>query len=176
MRMKSEKKKKKDKHKNKDKEKSKDREERKKHKKDKDRQKDKDRSANEMSFATRHDPIRITIPKDKLNLPSVDQVVYKTGGPMDMVQHADIMSQQPNPSGVKLKIPKERIKMETPEVQHQAALKLKIPKDCIETYNSNQATSAHSSRKKDKNRDREKDKSSKNTASINASNMNKVSL
>lgn len=65
---KSEKKKKKEKHKNKDKEKSKDREERKKHKKDKDRHKEKDKERDNTDELVGHEPLKITIPKQKIGL------------------------------------------------------------------------------------------------------------
>lgn len=107
---KSEKKKKKDKHKHKDKTK----EERKKHKKDKERLKD--RQVIEMNPAQTI-PIKITIPKDKIDMP-------------------------PEPS-IKIKIPKEKIKslprndsgvIEQRPVQ---GLKIKISKEAVDNYTEN---------------------------------------
>lgn len=106
---KSEKKKKKDKHKHKDKTK----EERKKHKKDKERSKD--RQAIEMNPA-QPVPIKITIPKDKIDMPV-------------------------EPS-IKIKIPKEKIKslprdsgnLDQRPVQ---GLKIKIPKEAVDNYTEN---------------------------------------
>lgn len=153
-RIKTEKKKKKDKHKHKDKDKTKDREERKKHKKDKDRQKDRERST-ELPPADGHNPLKITIPRDKL---ISSQDVTQPGG------------------GFKITIPRDRIKPEPlPQQQQQqppASLKIKISKDLIENYASGQPhnpaetnsnSHSHSSKKKDKDRDREKSKSSKHS-------------
>lgn len=164
-RIKTEKKKKKDKHKHKDKdkEKSKDREERKKHKKDKDRQKDRERSATDVPpAADGHNPLKITIPRDKL-----------------------IPSQETTPVGFKITIPKDRIKSEpqtTPPPP--ASLKIKISKDLIENYASGQAhnppeansnSHSHSSKKKDKDRDREKSKSVKHSTDFTKQNGNNSS-
>lgn len=198
-RIKTEKKKKKDKHKHKEKDKSKDkdREERKKHKKDKDRHRDKSdqgtaSDASLVSPPAAPGPIKIKLPKDKLNLPSL-------GGSTD-----------PEP-GLKIKIPKDRLSGSAsslgggnPPPSNQPAavpLKLKISKDKIEHYNiSSEGTSSNaasgsynngssaasssssaagpsgsshgshshgssSSKKKDRDKDREKSKSSKSGSS-----------
>lgn len=155
-RSKSEKKKKKEKHKNKDKEKSKDKEERKKHKKDKDRHKDKFKDKDKSQHGNRssdepsvHNPIRITIPKEKLNLSQTDASI-KSG--YDNLQ----MPQPPHqvPAAIKMKITKDRIK---PDIQDAAighnanelhststasasastSLKIKIPKVCAKYYYRN---------------------------------------
>lgn len=117
VRIKSEKKKKKDKHKHKEKDKSKDKEERKKHKKDKDRHRDKD-SSRDKPPTDIHNPIKITIPKDKLNLPSLE-------------------SNQSQATGFKITIPKDRIKTDVPPPPPPTSLKIKISKDMIESYNPN---------------------------------------
>lgn len=116
LKIKSEKKKKKEKHKHKekDKDKTKDREERKKHKKDKDRHKERsnDMAVTATQTADGHNPIKITIPRDKLNLPA-------TGAAIDMP-----------PSNLRITIPKDRIKTPPPT----ASLKIKISKDMLESY------------------------------------------
>lgn len=201
-RIKTEKKKKKDKHKHKEKDKSKDkdREERKKHKKDKDRHRDKSDqgTASDASLvsppAAPPGPIKIKLPKDKLNLPSL-------GGTTD-----------PEP-GLKIKIPKDRLSgsasslnPQPPTTQPAAVpLKLKISKDKIEHYNissegsnaasggynngsgaapaagpsgsshgshSHSSSSGSSSKKKDRDKDREKSKSSKSGSSGDYSKQN----
>lgn len=100
---KSEKKKKKEKHKHKDKEKSK---EKHKHKhKDKDKEKHrekKDKEKSEETAATA--PIRITIPKDKLNLSTEASPTVVGGGP------SSDKNISPQSTGLKIKIPKERLK------------------------------------------------------------------
>lgn len=201
-RIKTEKKKKKDKHKHKEKDKSKDkdREERKKHKKDKDRHRDKSdqgtgSDASLVSPPAAPGPIKIKLPKDKLNLPSL-------GG-----------TTEPEP-GLKIKIPKDRLSGSGsslggggPQPSSQPAavpLKLKISKDKIEHYNissegtsggasggynngsgaapgaAGPSTSSHghshsssgSSKKKDRDKDREKSKSSKSGSSGDYSKQN----
>lgn len=203
-RIKTEKKKKKDKHKHKEKDKSKDkdREERKKHKKDKDRHRDKSdqgtgSDASLVSPPAAPGPIKIKLPKDKLNLPSL-------GGTTD-----------PEP-GLKIKIPKDRLSgsgsslggggggSQPPSQPAAVPLKLKISKDKIEHYNissegtsggasggynngsgaapgaAGPSTSSHghshssggSSKKKDRDKDREKSKSSKSGSSGDYSKQN----
>lgn len=175
IRAKSEKKKKKEKHKNKDKEKSKDKEERKKHKKDKDRRKDKDRSHHSSHSDDAsgpppiQNPIRITIPKEKLNMSSQSEYGVQDNGVVEPHQ------------GVRLKIQKERIKepsegerdgniggngnstfstsMPTPAT---TSLKIKISKDMLENPGHGISTdSGHSSSHKKKDRHREKEKANK---------------
>ncbi|XP_074107275.1 uncharacterized protein LOC141532717 [Cotesia typhae] len=121
---KSEKKKKKEKHKHKDKdkdkEKSKDKHKHKHKDKDKHRDKEKDKEKEKskdggVDKRDKHDdsvtaPIRITIPKDKLNL----------------VDTPDGKKKSPS-AGIKIKIPKERLKnKEAPAAGHQGPLKIKI--------------------------------------------------
>ncbi|XP_011161235.2 cyclin-T isoform X2 [Solenopsis invicta] len=100
---KSEKKKKKEKHKHKDKEKSK---EKHKHKhKDKDKEKHrekKDKEKNEETPTTA--PIKITIPKDKLNLST--EASPTVGGGLG----SSDKNISPQSTGLKIKIPKERLK------------------------------------------------------------------
>ncbi|XP_055620912.1 cyclin-T-like [Toxorhynchites rutilus septentrionalis] len=140
-RSKSEKKKKKDKHKHKEKDKSKDkdREDRKKHKKDKDRHRERDKSENSGDPTLSNPPpgpIKIKLPKDKLNLPANSN------------PHA-------SDSGLKIKIPKDRLSGasslsttatgqvstgtssagESHQIPAPNPLKLKISKDKIEHYN-----------------------------------------
>lgn len=128
---KSEKKKKKEKHKHKDKEKSK---EKHKHKhKDKDKEKhrekkDKEKSEEMLAAA----PIKITIPKDKLNLGTEASPTVVGGGPGSLDKNIS-----PQSTGLKIKIPKERLKgtdnvpssspAQPPMVQ--APLKIKIRTD-----------------------------------------------
>lgn len=90
---KSEKKKKKEKHKHK--ERSKDKEERKKHKKDKDRHRDRSREREHHGSHHAENSMKITIPKNKISLP-LNQ------------EHST------TPTGIKLKIPKDRIKTPAP--------------------------------------------------------------
>ncbi|XP_024874653.1 cyclin-T isoform X3 [Temnothorax curvispinosus] len=99
---KSEKKKKKEKHKHKDKEKSKDKH---KHKhKDKVKEKHREKKDKEKSEETpTAAPIKITIPKDKLNLSTEASSTVVGGGPLDK-------NISPQSTGLKIKIPKERLK------------------------------------------------------------------
>ncbi|XP_034951849.1 cyclin-T isoform X2 [Chelonus insularis] len=129
---KSEKKKKKDKHKHKDKDKSKekhkhkhkdkDREKHRDKEKDKDRSKDKEKEKESNKEREKFDdnataPIKITIPKDKLNLSSDSSISQDKKSPQN--------------TGLKIKIPKERLKGSessvTPVLRDaQAPLKIKI--------------------------------------------------
>ncbi|XP_020286214.1 cyclin-T isoform X2 [Pseudomyrmex gracilis] len=100
---KSEKKKKKEKHKHKDKEKSKEKHKHKHKDKDKERhreKKDKDKS-DEVPTAA---PIKITIPKDKLNLSTETSPI---SGNVSVTSDKNIT---PQSTGLKIKIPKERLK------------------------------------------------------------------
>lgn len=101
---KSEKKKKKEKHKHKDKEKSK---EKHKHKhKDKDKEKHREKKDKEKSEETlAAAPIKITIPKDKLNLSTEASSTVVGGGPGSLDKNIS-----PQNTGLKIKIPKERLK------------------------------------------------------------------
>ncbi|XP_039434140.1 cyclin-T [Culex pipiens pallens] len=202
-RIKTEKKKKKDKHKHKEKDKTKDkdREERKKHKKDKDRHRDKSDQGSDASLLSPPTatappgPIKIKLPKDKLNLPSLGE---------------------PEP-GLKIKIPKDRLSGSGSSLAGNAPppssappnpLKLKISKDKIEHYNvssdggpvagggynngsghghgaATTATTAgpsgssgshghgHSSKKKDRDKERDKNKSSKTSSSSSSGDYSK---
>ncbi|KAL9700736.1 hypothetical protein quinque_004177 [Culex quinquefasciatus] len=202
-RIKTEKKKKKDKHKHKEKDKTKDkdREERKKHKKDKDRHRDKSDQGSDASLLSPPTatappgPIKIKLPKDKLNLPSLGE---------------------PEP-GLKIKIPKDRLSGSGSSLAGNAPppssappnpLKLKISKDKIEHYNvssdggpvagggynngsghghgaATAATTAgpsgssgshghgHSSKKKDRDKERDKSKSSKTSSSSSSGDYSK---
>ncbi|XP_053685146.1 cyclin-T2-like [Sabethes cyaneus] len=111
-RSKSEKKKKKDKHKHKEKDKSKDkdREERKKHKKDKDRHRDRER---EKSNTTAEEPltapIKIKLPKDKLNLPSLSDNPEVSANRASTFAAAGSGIPASSDSGLKIKIPKDRL-------------------------------------------------------------------
>lgn len=109
---KSEKKKKKDKHKHKDKEKSKEEKEKKKKHKDKDKEKHKSKAdKTEESVQQIEAPLKITIPKDKIIQPPPE----------------------PQLTGLKVKISKDRLK--TDSIENTGSLKLKISKDMIQ-YNS----------------------------------------
>lgn len=185
-RSKSEKKKKKDKHKHKEKEKSK--EERKKHKKDKDRHRDRDKEKDSKSpvseptqdaggFESR---IRITIPKDKLSLPSTESTKPN--------------SLNNSTSSFKIKISKDIIKPDVTgysssssyynnehistgiqqnsgsgqsqqQQQHTSSLKIKIPKVMIENCHNSHSDNVQvhrSSKKKDRDRDRDREKNKLN--------------
>ncbi|XP_055378541.1 cyclin-T isoform X2 [Condylostylus longicornis] len=140
---KSEKKKKKDKHKHKEKDKSKDKEERKKHKKDKDKHKDKEKDREKtLNINEPSEPVKLKIPKDKLNLPPIEAINV-------------------SPGQLKIKIPKDRIKTEinsnndldgqigaTNQSMPQMPLKIKISKDKIGSFGHDSisvTTSQHSS-------------------------------
>ncbi|XP_021697728.1 cyclin-T isoform X2 [Aedes aegypti] len=190
-RSKSEKKKKKDKHKHKEKDKSKDkdREERKKHKKDKDRHRDREREKSEQASdaALVPGPIKIKLPKDKLNLHPLTAESTTGGNPAPA---ADM--------GLKIKIPKDRLSGASsisgsatggpvaPAAGGGSApggqsaptnpLKLKISKDKIEHYNISDggfnngsghghggSHHGHSNKKKDRDKERDKSKSSKSS-------------
>ncbi|XP_065087825.1 cyclin-T-like isoform X2 [Ochlerotatus camptorhynchus] len=198
-RIKSEKKKKKDKHKHKEKDKSKDkdREERKKHKKDKERHRDREREKSDQAIdpalsGMPPGPIKIKLPKDKLNLhPLTESTTSSNPPPSDM--------------GLKIKIPKDRLSgtsslsaatssttthsstappgastSSNQPTQPPNPLKLKISKDKIEHYNISAGGESsfnngsghghgghhgHSSKKKDRDKDRDKSKSNKSTSS-----------
>lgn len=171
-RHKSEKKKKKEKHKNKDKEKSKDREERKKHKKhNKEKQKDRERTHSQPPDNAQN-PIKITIPKDKLNLSQTNLKASTSSA----------SSAPPSQQPVKLKI-QNPIKdgnsggvIGSESVSFNSAssepppLKLRIVKDTNEHYNTGTSFAGHhmsqghepmhlsSSKKKDRHRDKDKSK------------------
>lgn len=196
-RSKSEKKKKKDKHKHKEKDKSKDkdREERKKHKKDKDRHRDREREKSDQPndpSAMVPGPIKIKLPKDKLNL----HPLTEPGGNPAPAAASDM--------GLKIKIPKDRLSgasslssstgaggtSAAPGAASSAAgqsappsttpLKLKISKDKIEHYNISDGSfnngsghghatgtgghHSHGNKKKDRDKERDKSKSSKSMA------------
>lgn len=121
------KKKNKEKHKHKDRDRSKD-EKKKKHK-DKDKEKHKHKSEKEQVEAVPAQPIKITISKDKIQPPEM-----------------------PLPgAGLKIKIPKERLKTDpVPDAPAPvAALKIKIPKDVIKNNNFH---SGSESRKRERDR------------------------
>ncbi|KAF5300878.1 hypothetical protein FQR65_LT09040 [Abscondita terminalis] len=113
------KKNKKEKHKHKDRERNRDEKEKKKKHKDKDKEKHKhkhDKHSSEIETPSAQ-PIRITIPKDKIQAPE---------------------NPTPNP-GLKIKIPKDRIKTETIHESSSSVggLKIKIPKDVINSFSNN---------------------------------------
>ncbi|XP_066593168.1 cyclin-T-like isoform X5 [Prorops nasuta] len=130
---KSEKKKKEKKHKHKGKDKSKDKHKHKHREKDKDKnredkEKDKDKS-DESSLAV---PIKITIPKDKLNLGTESSSL-----PGALMHEKNKSPPHGSGTGLKIKIPKERLKGSentgAPVAQPvvQAPLKIKIRTDAI---------------------------------------------
>ncbi|XP_024937964.1 cyclin-T isoform X2 [Cephus cinctus] len=131
---KSEKKKKKEKHKHKDKDKSKEKHKHKHKDKDKEKHRDKEKNKAEVSgegvFAAV--PIRITIPKDKINLSGTESGAV-TGG---NTGHPE-KNKSPQGTGLKIKIPKERLKGadgvsgSTGQSVVQAPLKIKIRTDAI---------------------------------------------
>ncbi|XP_031329007.1 cyclin-T isoform X2 [Photinus pyralis] len=121
------KKNKKEKHKHKDKDKDRNRDEKEKKKKHKDKDKEKSKHKHEKhqteSESSSTQPIRITIPKDKIQPPE---------------------SSAPN-FNVKIKIPKDKIKTETisepvaPAVR--GSIKIKISKDVINSFSNNDTNS-----------------------------------
>lgn len=169
---KTEKKKKKDKNKHKEKDKNKDREERKKHKKDKERNRDKE----PRDDAAVHNPIKIKIPKEKLNMSS------NSDG-----------SVQPQPtSGFKITIPKDRLTtsaIDSLAPPSGASLKIKISKDGgggTAVYDVTGGQHHHHSKKRERDRgDRNDSKGHQDTGAMhrsggsgpgagNSSNSNKV--
>ncbi|XP_063704942.1 cyclin-T-like isoform X2 [Culicoides brevitarsis] len=147
---KSEKKKKKEKHKHKEKskDKDKDREERKKHKKDKDRHRDKSREREHHSASLQQQNLlqqqqnmhqqdtssmKITIPKTKISLSASG----------DLSDVNNIAATAPSSGGLKIKIPKDRIKASggappaTLPNDQASGIKIKISRNQIEGYNSN---------------------------------------
>lgn len=129
---KSEKKKKEKKHKHKDKDKNREKHKHKHKDKEKHREKDKDRSEEAPSAA----PIKITIPKDKLNLsteasPSVNIAVVGSSAALSD------KNKSPQSTGLKIKIPKERLKgadsvpSSPAQPVVQGPLKIKIRTDSI---------------------------------------------
>lgn len=128
---KSEKKKKKEKSKHKEKDKTRDREDRKKHKKDKDRNRDKESrgGGDSSSSGVMQNPIKIKIPKEKLNLSgSTDGSVVA-----------------PPTAGFKITIPKDRMATgsasDATAPPAGASLKIKISKDVIENYHGGYSSS-----------------------------------
>lgn len=165
---KSEKKKKKEKHKHKEKskDKDKDREERKKHKKDKDRHRDKSRDRDHSSshhiqhqlslqqlqqqqqnLSSSHPTLnqdtsmKITIPKTKISL-SMTGEDLSSANTLNVTANI-AATQPPSSGGLKIKIPKDRIKASTGALMpgtapnDQAGIKIKISRNAIEGYNSN---------------------------------------
>ncbi|XP_046399691.1 cyclin-T2-like [Ischnura elegans] len=130
----SEKKKKKDKHKHKEKEKYR---EEKKHKGHRHRTKDKEGShvVEASPPPVAEVPIRITIPKDKINLSSTPSS-SKSSKPSILPAKAITAMEHPSPS-LKIKIPKDRLKGTTSSPQPQQSpastpgIKIKISKDMI---------------------------------------------
>ncbi|KAK4884167.1 hypothetical protein RN001_000438 [Aquatica leii] len=146
------KKNKKEKHKHKDRERSRDEKEKKKKHKDKDKEKHKhkhDKRQSEIE-AVSAQPIKITIPKDKIQPPD-----------------------NPPPNlGLKIKIPKDRIKTDTINESSSSVgggLKIKIPKDVINSFSNNDSNG----RKRD--RDRTSPSNGGPPSKISKSNHNRLS-
>ncbi|XP_017752591.1 PREDICTED: serine/arginine repetitive matrix protein 1 isoform X2 [Eufriesea mexicana] len=140
---KSEKKKKKEKHKHKDKEKSKEKHKHKHKDKDKEKHREKDKEKGEDTVPAV--PIKITIPKDKLNLST--ESTGSTGGnavPTDK-------NKSPQNTSIKIIIPKERLKgtdsVSSSPAQSvvQAPLKIKIRTDGISRSSGAPSTTSSSS-------------------------------
>ncbi|XP_053980146.1 cyclin-T isoform X1 [Hylaeus volcanicus] len=140
---KSEKKKKKEKHKHKDKEKTKDKHKHKHKDKDKEKHREKDKEKGDETVLAV--PIKITIPKDKLNL-STESTTGTTGHmpPPDK-------NKSPQNTSIKIIIPKERLKG-TDSVTNspaqsvvQAPLKIKIRTDGISRSSGASSTTNSSS-------------------------------
>ncbi|CAK9802041.1 CycT [Anthophora plagiata] len=140
---KSEKKKKKEKHKHKDKEKSKEKHKHKHKDKDKEKHREKDKEKGEETVSAV--PIKITIPKDKLNLST--ESTGSTGGstvPPDK-------NKSPQNTSIKIIIPKERLKgtdnVTSSPAQSvvQAPLKIKIRTDGISRSSGAPSTTSSSS-------------------------------
>ena len=136
---KSEKKKKEKKHKHKDKSKEKHKH---KHKdKDKERHRDKDRKKAELGENIPTEPIKITIPKDKINLSS------ESLGSGEKLKSP--------PGKIKIKIAKERLKVAeaisaAPVPSLQGPLKIKIRTDAISRSSLTAGDSTHESRKRER--------------------------
>ncbi|KAL6441958.1 hypothetical protein ACFW04_002371 [Cataglyphis niger] len=139
---KSEKKKKKEKHKHKDKDKSKEKHKHKHKDKDKDRHREKKERNEETSAAA---PIKITIPKDKLNLSTETSSTMLNAGSSS----SENKNISPQGTGLKIKIPKERLKgtdnvsnspAQLPMVQ--GSLKIKIRTDGISRSSAPPPTSS----------------------------------
>ncbi|XP_072761220.1 uncharacterized protein [Anoplolepis gracilipes] len=142
---KSEKKKKKEKHKHKDKEKSKEKHKHKHKDKDKERHREKKERSEETPAAA---PIKITIPKDKLNLSTETSSTMLSAGPSS----SENKNISPQSTGLKIKIPKERLKgtdnvpnspAQLPVVQ--GSLKIKIRTDGISRSSAPPPSSSSSS-------------------------------
>nr|XP_034191904.1 cyclin-T isoform X2 [Osmia lignaria] len=123
---KSEKKKKKEKHKHKDKEKSKEKHKHKHKDKEKHREKDKEKGEETVPAV----PIKITIPKDKLNL-STESTSSTVGGAASAEKN-----KSPQNTSIKIIIPKERLRTDNVSSSPaqsvvQAPLKIKIRTDGI---------------------------------------------
>ncbi|XP_015439245.1 PREDICTED: cyclin-T isoform X2 [Dufourea novaeangliae] len=144
---KSEKKKKKEKHKHKDKEKSKDKHKHKHKDKDKEkhREKEKEKSAGDETVSAAV-PIKITIPKDKLNLST-----ESTGSTAGSAMAPPDKNKSPQSTSIKIIIPKERLKgadsVSNSPVQPvvQAPLKIKIRTDGISRSSTGGASSTTNS-------------------------------
>ncbi|XP_033207885.1 cyclin-T-like isoform X2 [Belonocnema kinseyi] len=139
---KSEKKKKEKKHKHKDKDKSKEKHKHKHKDKDKERHRDKERKKAEQGENVPTEPIKITIPKDKINLSS------ESLGSGEKLKSP--------PGKIKIKIAKERLKVAeaisaSPIPPVQGPLKIKIRTDAISrTSTSTGDTTTHESRKRER--------------------------
>ena len=138
---KSEKKKKEKKHKHKDKDKSKEKHKHKHKDKDKERHRDKDKKKAEQGENVPTEPIKITIPKDKINLSS------ESLGSGDKLKSP--------PGKIKIKIAKERLKVAeaisaSPVTPVQGPLKIKIRTDALSRSSSSANDSTHESRKRER--------------------------
>lgn len=128
---KSEKKKKEKKHKHKDKDKSREKHKHKHKDKDKEKHREKDKERSEEAPAAA--PIKITIPKDKLNLST------EASPSMNIMAGSSAMlpNKSPQSTGLKIKIPKERLKgadsvpSSPAQPVVQGPLKIKIRTDSI---------------------------------------------
>ncbi|XP_011149787.2 cyclin-T isoform X2 [Harpegnathos saltator] len=137
---KSEKKKKEKKHKHKDKDKTREKHKHKHKDKDKEKHREKDKERIEESPATAA-PIKITIPKDKLNLSSTEAPTsVNIAGAGSGAASLPDKNKSPQSTGLKIKIPKERLKgaadsmassAAQPVVHGMVPLKIKIRTDTI---------------------------------------------
>ncbi|XP_046682131.1 cyclin-T1 isoform X1 [Homalodisca vitripennis] len=123
----------------KDKDRERDKEKKKDKHKDKHREKDKDKHRGDPA------PIKITIPKDKIN-----KIMQEKFQP-----HAQ---PAPEPSAcLKIKIPRDKLLKPHVEVKTPSSLKIKISKDAISSHSSSKVSSSSSSKKRERSSHRDDD-------------------
>uniref|UniRef100_A0A1B6G326 Cyclin-like domain-containing protein n=1 Tax=Cuerna arida TaxID=1464854 RepID=A0A1B6G326_9HEMI len=125
----------------KDKDRERDKEKKKDKHKDKHREKDKDKHRGDPA------PIKITIPKDKINKIIIQE------------KFQPLVPPAPEPSAcLKIKIPRDKLlKPHVEQVKTPSSLKIKISKDAISSHSSSKVSSSSSSKKRDRSSHREDD-------------------